>query len=50
MKVLFVEEEEFEELSPMEIQEILEYESLSQDLDDESSVFQDKLEMYRGEI
>lgn len=41
---------DYEDYSLEEIDEMDEYNMLSQDLDDEGSVFDDKLEMYRSEI
>ena len=41
---------DYEDYSLEEIHEMDEYNMLSQDLDDEGSIFDDKLEIYRNEI
>jgi len=40
---------DYEDYSLEELDEMDEYNMLSQDLDDEGSIFDDKLEMYRNE-
>lgn len=49
-KLLIMKDIDFEDYSLEELDEMDEYSQLSQDLDDEGEMFQEKLDMYRAEI
>ena len=48
--MLIMKDIDFEDYSLEELDEMDEYSQLSQDLDDEGEMFQEKLDMYRAEI